>query len=429
MKKFYAKVLATVAVAASLSTTASADEWYMEGQFNDWDKTFFTEKEDGSLEMYVHQLKTDFYITNSNGTISYGGTERVELDETYKLVKDGYGLLLPEGIDYVEDAMVYFDPEAATLLINGTPVGSSSSASAYVAGSFNGWSLTDPGAVLNIEAGTLIYSGRVDMSTTEGETVTWKIYTSDTDPDNNVWGAQVVPDSDENFTEGFLVEGSQIAVPTLSGEYDFWFNSATGQFRLTPVNNSTEKSVTISPDVNEPRNKYTDFILTFNGYNTATLDPTMYDIYNGPGTFTNVETGEVVARVGGQPFPIVSNEVLLQLSQTIYNQEYLDIEGNPDASEIEAYHPYANGVYKLTIPAGSIMLYDGSMTVPNEELEFLFNLADVHKPDSVEKIASELGESEIYSLDGKYIMKASADALKNLPKGIYIVGGKKHIVK
>lgn len=428
MKKFYLHGIAFLTLAASFTSQASAEEWYMEGQFNNWERTFFTEKEDGSFEMYVRELRNDFYIGNESGTMSYGGSEYVKLDEIYNLVKDGSGLLFPEGVEYVEDAVVSFNPEAATLLVSGTAVTSSTSGVAYVAGSFNDWNLSDPGATLKIEAGTQIYSGRVDMSASEGETVTWRIYTSETDPENNMWGAQTTTDQ-TNCTEGFLVEGSQTAVSTNAGEYDFWFNSATGQFRLTPVNNTTEKSITITPAENEPRNRYTDFTITFNGYNTATLDPTMYDIYNGPGTFTNEETGEVVARAGGQPLPFAGNQVLIQLSQSIYNQEYIDVDGKPDPDEIENYKPYPNGIYRLTIPAGSIMLYDGKMTLPNEQLDFLYTLADVHDPVAVEKITNELEDSDIYSLDGRFIMKATAEGLRNLPKGIYVVRGKKYLVK
>ncbi len=155
----------------------------------------------------------------------------------------------------------------------------------------------------------------------------------------------------------------------------------------------------------------------------------MYDIFNGPGTFINVETNEVVARVGGQPFPIVNNTILLQLSQTIFNQEYLDVEGNPDPSEIGKYEAYPNGAYVLSLPAGSIMLNDGSTTFPNDPLEFLFTLGDIHT-SGIKGVAAEFEAMDIYTLNGVLKAKnATAEDINALPKGVYVVKGRKFIVR
>lgn len=428
MKKFLLSTIAAI-VAILAAPSIQASDWYMEGSFNGWEKTYFEDKGDGVFEAYVYQFTGDFFICDSTGT-SYGGTELLYANEEYKLVKDGNNIFFPEDVTYISDAIVTFNVNNETLLVSGTPVSEQAiSQIAFVAGSFNNNVAGDPYAMLTLEPGTQIYSGRVAMEPANGDkTVTWLIYTSDTDPDNNVWGAMTASD-DTNCLEGYLMEGSKTTITTAAGKYDFWFNSATGQFRLTPVTNTTEKSITIDPSTAEIHNRFADFLVTFNGYNTAVLDPTMYDIFNGPGTFINVETNEVVARVGGQPFPIVNNTILLQLSQTIFNQEYLDVDGTPEQGEIDKYEAYPNGAYVLSLPAGSIMLNDGTATFPNDPLEFLFTLGDIHT-SGIKGVAAEFEAMDIYTLNGVLKAKnATAEDINALPKGVYVVKGRKFIVR
>ena len=56
---------------------------------------------------------------------------------------------------------------------------------------------------------------------------------------------------------------------------------------------------------------------------------------------------------------------------------------------------------------------------------------DFNKPDGINQITNEkVKEIDVYTLTGyKCLTKANKEELNNLPKGVYIVNGKKFIVE
>lgn len=428
MIKNFTKLMMSLALVFGCASTAQAEDWYVSGTFNNYENAGMREVSAEQYELYVAELKNAFYIHTENDTQSYGGTNPVVLGAEYTLVDKGNDLMFEAGISYVKDAVITFNPQTAVMTVTGTAVsGGGDLSNIYVAGSFNDWSLTDPSAVLSREPGSQIFFGRVQMGSEDTGNVTWRLYTSQESLQEGSWGLpfeSTVPDQ----TEGILQEGSVFAVSTAAGTYDFSFNMANGSFKLTKVKNTSEKGMIITPDPAIVHNKYMEFSIIYGGYNTATLDPAMYDVMNGPGTFTNVSTGEVVSKVGGQPLPQTSNEVVLQLSQTIYSQDFLNsVQIEP--GEEDYYKAYPDGAYMLSVPQGMITLDDGITPVPNEPIEVLFTLG-VEGTTGVNTIAPEFRGMNVYTLDGVFKARVeSAADLNALPKGIYIVKGRKIAVR
>lgn len=422
-KLFTLSAMAVMAMAAAVPV--SAEDWYLSGTFNDYADLQFKANDDGSYSVGVARLTSGFYIHNANESVSYGGNERVNINEgdPYQLVENGNELQLPKGVNAVENASLTFDPEKATLIILGQP---EQDAALYVAGTFNDWNLADANAVLTREPGTQIYSGRVDMFIRNAATVEWRIYSSSEDVNKNCWGLASAS-TDDAQVEGTLVQDALNPVVSVPEEYDVTFNTATNYFSMTKVVNPDEKKIVIEPNPDEVSNMYNQYFVTFEGYVSATVDASMYDPKRAPGTFTNMQTGEVVSQVGAMPDPFVSNSVTLVHGQTIFNEDFVKehgVEGDEDYTGLD----YPNGSYMLTIPEGVIKLQDGTGAVPNEEFSFVYVLGNTFT--GIETLAPEYEGMDLYTLDGVLkVRNASAADINSLPRGIYVAKGRKILVK
>lgn len=417
-----------LSLAAVSTPSALAEEWNLIS--GEGEAIGFQELESGDCSLYLPQLKPGFYIESKDGLTDYGTSEIVKVDETYTLTLHGNNVMFEAGVKYISDAVITFNPTNATILIQGTPVGDDAVVTQlHVAGSFNEWSLTDPEAVLELEPGTQIFVGSVELDDeTNPEFVTWRLYSSTESLTEGSWGLEL-ESHDNNQLNGILEKGSLNAVSTKAGEYNFWFNSATGEFRLTPVENTNEKKLIVEPDPEVVYNMFNEFKLTFQGYNTAVADPSMYDVMNAPGTVTQMSTGDIVSKVGIQPLPIINNVVMLQFSQTIYNKELLD-QKQVEPGDLDKYVPYENGKYLINIPRGMITLNDGLMVTPNEEIEILLTLGNTEGSTGVAAIAPEFEGMDVYTLDGVLkVRNASAEDINALPRGLYIVKGHKFFKK
>lgn len=422
-KLFTVGALALMSMAASVSV--NAEDWYLSGTFNDNGNLQFKANDDGCYSVGVNRLTSGFYIHNADESVSYGGTGRVNVNEgdPYQLVENGDALQLPKGVKAVENASLTFDPKNATLIILGQL---EQEGVLYVAGSFNDWNLSDANAVLTREPGTQIYSGRVDMYVRDVATVEWRIYSSSEDVNKNCWGLAAAS-SDDAQLEGTLVLDALNPVISAPEEYDITFNTATNYFSLTKVVDPDEKKIVIVPNPDEISNMYNQYVVTFEGYVSVRVDASMYDPKKAPGTFKNMQTGEVVSMVGAMPDPYVSNTVTLVHGQTIFNKDYIEehgVEGNEDYTGLD----YDNGSYILTIPEGVIMLDDGTGEVPNAEFSFVYVLGNTFT--GIETLAPEYEGMDLYTLDGVLkVRDASASDINSLPRGIYVAKGRKILVK
>lgn len=88
----------------------------------------------------------------------------------------------------------------------------------------------------------------------------------------------------------------------------------------------------------------------------------------------------------------------------------------------------ANGTYTLTIPAGSIEYDDDPDNVNTDDIVFVYVIGTA---DSISGIfAAEGIKANVYTADGKMVIaNADAAALKTLGKGLYIINGKKVIIR
>lgn len=97
---------------------------------------------------------------------------------------------------------------------------------------------------------------------------------------------------------------------------------------------------------------------------------------------------------------------------------YCDIEGNLKW----------DATYKLVIPAGNIAKKDASLT---EELAYTPLIEDTftgHDLTAIAKVVAEGEKVDVYSVDGNLVMKsATADDVKALKKGVYVIKGKKFV--
>ena len=86
----------------------------------------------------------------------------------------------------------------------------------------------------------------------------------------------------------------------------------------------------------------------------------------------------------------------------------------------------ADGIYTLTIPAGSI-IGDDETDLNKEDFVFIYtiNLAGI-----TELVNNEGGKVDVYTLKGTLLMKdADASAVNKLAKGMYIINGKKVFIR
>lgn len=82
------------------------------------------------------------------------------------------------------------------------------------------------------------------------------------------------------------------------------------------------------------------------------------------------------------------------------------------------------GEYTLTIPAGYFLV--GEANVESEEMSFSYTV----KTTSVNSIIGDEGAADVYTIQGvKLYEKVSVDVISNLEKGLYIINGKKVMIK
>lgn len=100
---------------------------------------------------------------------------------------------------------------------------------------------------------------------------------------------------------------------------------------------------------------------------------------------------------------------------------------------VELFDPVTEaGVYEVVILArticdGDFFMSDGKKGICNPEIKFTYTVdPDFNAVDSVAAAA----EADVYDIHGRLVLRnASADAVKTLPKGIYVVGSRKVVVK
>ena len=422
VKRFTFKALAATAILALGSAGSASAAWYMSGTFNDYQDAQMEAKGNGVFTIEVEKLTNGFFFHDDVWN-DFGGSEPIVPGEECNVNAGGNDLSFVDGVSYVENAFVTLDTNNGKLLVTGTPHReSASSLKVYIVGDFNNYAYAPEYELIN-EPGTKIYSTQLDFFNGT-ETTEWMIEVADGDVKHR-WGLD--EKASAPTLSGYLFEDGLNPAIAYGMNYTVSFNLATGAYSLTEALNFDKKTIVSSPAADGTELKYNQFILTFNGYNTVTLDPAMYDVMNGPGTFTNVASGEVVARVGGQPTPYINNEAIIQLSQTIFGQAYLDtVEIEP--GDEQSYVPYPAGVYEMKIPAGMLTLNDGNVPVPNSEITLLFNLAGIQS--GIQTLAPEYEGMDVYGLDGVLKVRgAKASDINSLPRGIYVVKGRKIAVK
>lgn len=87
----------------------------------------------------------------------------------------------------------------------------------------------------------------------------------------------------------------------------------------------------------------------------------------------------------------------------------------------------ANGTYTLTIPAGALTYDDDDKNVNETDLVFVYVIGT----DGINSLVSaEGGKVSVYSINGTLLLKnADAEAVDKLAKGMYIINGKKVIIR
>lgn len=87
----------------------------------------------------------------------------------------------------------------------------------------------------------------------------------------------------------------------------------------------------------------------------------------------------------------------------------------------------ADGTYTLTIPAGAIVDGDAG-TISNEEIVIKFVIGTGTGIDNI--VANAGGKVDVYTVNGTNVLRnADAAAVKALAKGLYIINGKKVVIK
>lgn len=87
----------------------------------------------------------------------------------------------------------------------------------------------------------------------------------------------------------------------------------------------------------------------------------------------------------------------------------------------------ADGTYTLTIPAGAITFGDDPDNINTEPIVFIYTIGTTGI-DSL--VTSEGGKVNVYTIDGITVLRnADAAAVKTLTKGLYIINGKKVVIR
>ena len=123
-----------------------------------------------------------------------------------------------------------------------------------------------------------------------------------------------------------------------------------------------------------------------------------------------------------------SDNSVVSYAQVIYNWDDLYL------IDVELFDPVTKaGEYEVVIPSRAICTSeffesDGKRGICNPEIKLIYTV-DPNGGSSVGAI-STVGEHDVYDVHGRIVLrKASSGAIKALPAGIYVVGGRKIVVK
>ncbi|MBR4885811.1 MAG: hypothetical protein IKU16_00790, partial [Muribaculaceae bacterium] len=85
------------------------------------------------------------------------------------------------------------------------------------------------------------------------------------------------------------------------------------------------------------------------------------------------------------------------------------------------------GIYRLVIPEAAVIVLDNAgVSGPNKEVTFDYNVITV----GIEDILNDATSFEVYTINGVRVLRnASAEDMKLLDKGIYIINGRKVIIR
>ena len=189
-----------------------------------------------------------------------------------------------------------------------------------------------------------------------------------------------------NFTRGHANEGFAL--------YYTVGNGSGGEVEETPAEMSPADGSTVS--------SLKDFTITFTEENLASYD----DEWAGRIQLLDAAGNEVAySDVSRMDFAEAWNALVFSLDHEVTEE----------------------GTYTLLIPAGAFILGDYGERACSE-LRFTYTIV---KTDGIENVfAGGVQHADVYSSDGRLVLKnADAAALRQLPAGIYVAGGKKFILK
>ncbi len=150
------------------------------------------------------------------------------------------------------------------------------------------------------------------------------------------------------------------------------------------------------------------------------------DIYQYPNTMnitaTLIRNGESVQDENVLIYAFVGDE-LRGVSQYVGNNYYLTVYGEQPAEITFIIEDDTTGEF---IAANEILTFKNDV-VGSRKSPFIFTLGDA---TSIDMHSLDQGPMTVYAVDGRLISKdADNQALRRLPKGIYIINGKKCFVK
>ena len=85
------------------------------------------------------------------------------------------------------------------------------------------------------------------------------------------------------------------------------------------------------------------------------------------------------------------------------------------------------GIYRLVIPEAAVIINDlNGVSGPNKEVTFDYNVTAA----GIEGIINDATSFDVYGVNGVRVLRnANAEELNQLQKGIYIVNGKKVVIR
>ena len=109
-----------------------------------------------------------------------------------------------------------------------------------------------------------------------------------------------------------------------------------------------------------------------------------------------------------------------------FEVEYAGFKNN-ETSDVLTTQPTVSCAADATSDPGTYVIVPSGATAANYEISYVNGtLTVVYDPDSILTILSDSEEVDIYSMSGR---KIQAESLRSLPRGIYIVNGRKVLVK